>query len=593
MLKLISVVLLTALLAGSFLFPASAMTEEERIRALVEALGVPDPMPSQYGTLKARFDRGQLVFGFPDQVPDNDWKKAATSWEGENREAIQKHHPDYGFNHSGQEPRYLGFTAQGDLFSNDWFPIDAPSQIAPAKRNMIANPWEQKSNGERLCKGNSDSISDYTWTVILAGLFEYHKTIGFDSASDGFAFNPAFKGKFDIDTINNYFKVLSEPQPGIAGAVRHWHYRGGVPYYDTITIGWEILPDFSIEKIEPGTDKARPGEVYHGKVVLRCAPSDQFLYNPMTEELYQIIYGSEVRLSKKYTVPIGVAAGGRLAPMNARETPIPGVYVLEQVGEGEYVVNFTWQLPSGWDQPEITLASEVNDYTNGVLPLEGMYSWFVWDYPGDNNYKAVKVPVDVKDLAVTGLKIAPNPAQEGDTVTVSARVENSYSQDIATKVQYRFHGGTVGEQEITVPASGSVPVSFTVTWMKEIWLNVDAPPNAWKNSLVHEIGHRYDYYCEEQTGLKASRCLYEDYYNSNAAKDYFNALLWFENPVEWFAEALKILYGYPGLKGYRDTDEIFEKRQTGAKAQIMRGVEFISKNLGAATNTVTITQDIL
>lgn len=120
---------------------------------------------------------------------------------------------------------------------------------------------------------------------------------------------------------------------------------------------------------------------------------------------------------------------------------------------------------------------------------------------------------------------------------------------------------------------------FYVSWMKEIWVNVDAPPNAWKNSLVHEIGHRYDYYCEEQTGLKASRRLYEDYYNSNAAKDYFNALLWFENPVEWFAESFKVLYGYPGQAGYADIDELFEKRQAGLKAQIMRGVEFLKTYL--------------
>lgn len=131
---------------------------------------------------------------------------------------------------------------------------------------------------------------------------------------------------------------------------------------------------------------------------------------------------------------------------------------------------------------------------------------------------------------------------------------------------------------------------FYVAWMKEIWINAEDQPNAWKNTLLHEIGHRYDYYIGEQTGLKASRELYSDYFRDNAAKDYFNALRWFEDPPEWFAEAFKILYGYPGLKGYRDVDEIFEKRKPGAKAQIMRGVEFLSKNLDKTTSTVTTTQ---
>lgn len=116
---------------------------------------------------------------------------------------------------------------------------------------------------------------------------------------------------------------------------------------------------------------------------------------------------------------------------------------------------------------------------------------------------------------------------------------------------------------------------FYVASMKEIWINAECPPNTWKNTLVHEIGHRYDYYSEEQTGLKASQELYSDYYFDNAAKDYFNALRWFEDPPEWFAEAFKIRYGYPGLKGYRDADEIFEKRKAGTNAQIIRGIEFI------------------
>ncbi len=37
---------------------------------------------------------------------------------------------------------------------------------------------------------------------------------------------------------------------------------------------------------------------------------------------------------------------------------------------------------------------------------------------------------------------------------------------------------------------------FYVTMMKEIWINAEDPPNAWKNTLLHEIGHRYDYYCK-------------------------------------------------------------------------------------------------
>ncbi|MCL6479838.1 MAG: hypothetical protein K6T65_15815 [Peptococcaceae bacterium] len=32
-------------------------------------------------------------------------------------------------------------------------------------------------------------------------------------------------GNFSKDTLKDYFLVMAEPKPGLAGAVRHWHYR--------------------------------------------------------------------------------------------------------------------------------------------------------------------------------------------------------------------------------------------------------------------------------------------------------------------------------------------------------------------------------
>lgn len=198
-------------------------------------------------------------------------------------------------------------------------------------------------------------------------------------------------------------------------------------------------------------------------------------------------------------------------------------------------------------------------------------------------------PPDVKLTQEINIKAAAVESVYGDGLDAVKDVLQRLSEKIGKdKVQEFMNGVSIyllpsmdfAKSYATVQGEPDLKVKgFYVAWMKEIWINADAPPNAWKNSLVHEIGHRYDYYIEEQTGLKASRELYSDYYRVNAAKDYFNALRWFEDPSEWFAEAFKILYGYPGLKGYRDADEIFERRQPGAKAQIMRGIEFLSKNL--------------
>ncbi len=252
--KLVSVILIAALFAGFFLLNGSAFADAngDKLQQMLEALGAPNPLPTKYGDAWARLDRGQLVFGSPLLVPGNEWKKAPPDMNGQDWQTANG--VDLG--HPGEEPRYLGFTAQGDFFSNDWFPIDAPDQIAPAKRQMITDPW---SKG--LCSDNPPGIPDYTWGVIKAALADYHEKIGFDNPWDGFAYNPAFKGQFDINTIKRYFKVLSEPKPGVTGAVRHWHYRNGVPWYDTITVNWDVLPNFILEDIDPGTQLARPGEI--------------------------------------------------------------------------------------------------------------------------------------------------------------------------------------------------------------------------------------------------------------------------------------------------------------------------------------------
>ncbi|MEW5762875.1 MAG: VanW family protein [Bacillota bacterium] len=81
----------------------------------------------------------------------------------------------------------------------------------------------------------------------------------------------------------------------------------------------------------------------------------------------------------------------------------------------------------------------------------------------DCNIRPVEVPAGVNNLAVTDLKITPNPARQGNTVTVSASVRNQWSRDIATKVQFRCNGTVLGEQDVTVPARGYAPLSFTLT----------------------------------------------------------------------------------------------------------------------------------
>ena len=205
--KIIFYLLALALIAGVFVFPEPARAEDDILRQILEVLKLLPEIKGNIGgkkiTLKARFDRGQFVYGTPGQVPDNDWKHTGTSWEQDN--GINLGHPQ-------QEPRYLGYTIDGiDKFSNDWFPVDA-TFIAPAKRKLIAEPW-----GKGLCKKNPDNLTDTGWGVIRAVLVNYHNAIGFQEKA-GFLHNPALK---DFSDVKKYFKVLARPLPGVTGAVRH------------------------------------------------------------------------------------------------------------------------------------------------------------------------------------------------------------------------------------------------------------------------------------------------------------------------------------------------------------------------------------
>ena len=307
--------------------------------------------------INARLDRNnQLVYGLPNQVPGNDWKKASTCWQSE---FVSLGKP------LKQEPRFLGYTWRGDPFTNAWFPDDASNHIPPADRKLIEHPWDKGLTDTE----NEDNISLYTWAVIARALDEYHKILGFPD-SKRFSLNPDFRSGFNSGNLEKYFKVLSEPRPGVAGTVRHWHYRadlGGI-YYDTITVEWEVLPDFIIKDnigtiyLDPGTDKAAPGETYQGRLTIVTAPEAGALKDPLTKRMYSLLYGSEVKLTKDYTIPVGIMVDKNLVGFQGYpETPqIKGIYLVT-VSQGAIHIDFNWSLPPDFNATEIKLAAEIND----------------------------------------------------------------------------------------------------------------------------------------------------------------------------------------------------------------------------------------
>lgn len=424
--KILTLFVVMTLLAGFYLFPVEA--NNDKLQRILQITN----LPAEIGGLKARLDRDMLVYGLPTDIPNNDWKTEAdevtTSWQEAN--GIDLGHP------GKQEPRYLGRTSGGELLASDYFPDDAPNHVAPARRDMIAKPWKKGLSNS----SNKDTISDYSWGVIVKALSSYHERVGYPGPENGFANNPAFYGNFNKDTLKDYFLVMAEPQPGLAGAVRHWHYRqdlGGI-WYDPIFIRWDVLPNFIVESIDPGTQKAKPGETYTGKVVLKAVPDASFLSDPVTSQLFDAIDG-KLELTQDYVVPFGVAVNGQFVPLNGFQ-PVEGLSNIYQyrvpagTKENRLEVPFQWTATGG----NITIAAGVNESVR-VLPGE---TWGYMDWSEITNIdNARTVEVALEGQYDVKVEIIPNrpkyTAFDSDSTMVSFRAVVTRKDDTPGTIKVR------------------------------------------------------------------------------------------------------------------------------------------------------------
>ncbi|MFZ5650841.1 MAG: Athe_2463 domain-containing protein [Bacillota bacterium] len=477
--KLISfLVVITLFTTGLYFSPAQAGSDyklERILRITGMAPEQTDVIGKDVVTLKARLDRDLLVYGLPSDIPDNQWKPAPTSWEKDNGNKYNLGHP------GNEEPRYLGKTFDWNDFANDYFPDDAEYHIAPARRSMIEKPWYRN-----LEIGDNGDISEYSWGLIIKALETYHQRIGFED-KDGFANNPAFIGDFN-NNVKNYFKVLAEPRPGMAGAARHWHHRkdlGGV-WYDPIFIRWDILPNFMVESIDPGTDKAQPGQTYTGRVVLKAKPDGSFASDPVTSQLFNAM-GLKLELPQDYVVPFGVAVNGRMVPIKNFQ-PVSGLENIYQykvpAGTKEDILQFTfeWTVPAAHSESIIIVATGVNESMD-VLPKD-VWGYMDWsEITNLDNAKAVEVPVELglPDLKIElssdryNLTRLPGGGGDGANITAVITRKDNLPGDVPANITlhnltsdpivipYTFGPG--GQHAINFPMAPF----FTTTITGEVW----------------------------------------------------------------------------------------------------------------------------
>jgi hypothetical protein len=310
--------------------------------------------------------------------------------------------------------------------SNENFPIDASSNPIPAQCQMIKYPWNsvgidpncENGTGSGWPGSSVSAVPDYAWGVIGGAIQDCYKQFGFGDYTDSFADNTTFSaqsGGLSPANIENYFELLTMPEPGVTGSVRFWHYNSGGagPYYKTISIPWTVVPNYYIvpNNITPfsGTQTSPTATVngqtaavynttgaqntYTGTVTFGVGPDPISSSNAgsITYQLWQLMNLSDALSSEDiYSAPIGVCVNsqdnfaaikqyGTFVPDPAAENaggPNEGISLgnlTQGVAPGTYTATFTWSIPQGFSGTSMPIGAGIddgyNDYFNQTTDI--------------------------------------------------------------------------------------------------------------------------------------------------------------------------------------------------------------------------------
>ena len=439
--RILSVLITIALLAGLFVTPAFADSgqSDPDLQTYLNTLGAPytPSMMLPDGQVGwAYFDRGQLVYGFPWDVVDatpgysQEWKPAATSWQNDNDDDYQQapssntdwanglqfqNNPNYIGPYTG-EPRYIGYDVNRSPVSNENFPPDTTGVPMPAQCQMIKTPWSSVigdpdyQHGNGWPGGGVTTVYPYTWGVIVGAIADCYKQFGFTAATDSFTGNPAFSaqnGGLTPTNIENYFELLTMPEPGIMGSVRFWNTNptNGGAYYKTIEIPWPLtpLPNYYVTTITPfsGTQTSPTAmvngqtaavynqggsqNIYTGTVTFGTEPDGMTVTNAgaVATQLWSLVNTNSDSDNAPpvdgYYAPVGVCVNAQnnfatitdssnfqAIPTNENAggpQPDEGT-VLTASGNGTYTAIFTWSVPQSFSGTSMPIGAGINDGWN-------------------------------------------------------------------------------------------------------------------------------------------------------------------------------------------------------------------------------------
>ncbi|OPY61668.1 MAG: Bacterial Ig-like domain (group 2) [Pelotomaculum sp. PtaU1.Bin065] len=203
----------------------------------------------------------------------------------------------------------------------------------------------------------------------------------------------------------------------------------------------------------------------------------------VTGSLYDDFRSSHQDLIGKDTAKLTVAGG----PVPKELWLVPDILGLTPYEKGEFrawclfaddtVKDVTEDLGCDWLSTDPETATVNNTTHKGQVTGKKQGETVISATYGGLTATGKVTVSNLINLAIGNFAITPNPADPGSEITVSGIAYSNASQPVTTTVQFGMDGRIINVTEITIPAKGSIPVSFTFaspspgSYATEIYVN--------------------------------------------------------------------------------------------------------------------------
>ncbi|BAF58351.1 hypothetical membrane protein [Pelotomaculum thermopropionicum SI] len=323
--------------------------------------------------------------------------------------------------------RYLGYTLDGEDYTNVAFPPDASHTGYFEDQQWIIWPWADSdvtANYTIEFNNNLDGTNRYAQNI-RQGILVYYTD---PNNANNYQVKGIAPETLDFwDNIHQYIHVLAPPTKWAWGIGRMFRYgSGGQINYITVP----LMPDALIEP--PAEDNLKAVSLDLG------IPPGQ-LAEPGTQYRARAEFQNESARALT-EVPVAVLHGDYQATLHDEKgQPLPKKMVggkevqVADFGPGES--RTFWCDWHPFNQARDGLTAIINRDEIGKVHLETTY---------EDNIITKETVVDFKDLSVQILEYAKE-AYAGNPVTVKAKVINSTGRMVVTKLVWKVNGSVVKE----------------------------------------------------------------------------------------------------------------------------------------------------